>query len=109
MNTPTPLDGPEVPCRANPEAMFPTSTHGQRALEDAAAKAVCRTGNNGKPCPVLDRCLRYSLRHDVDGIWAATTPDERQGIRERTGVVPIPVVATPYSMRHYEQRVNGAA
>lgn len=84
----------EVPCRADPERMFPSSHGAARPAEDKAAKEVCRTGNNGEPCPVLDACLRYALRYDVDGIWAATTPDERQAIRERSGVVPISVAST---------------
>lgn len=102
--TPTPIDVDAVPCRANPEAMFPTGIQKQRAAQDAAAKAVCRTGNNGKACPVIDRCLRYALRHAVEGIWAATTLEERQAIRGRTGVVADPIGLSEAMSRRWFKR-----
>ena len=97
---PTPLDTDAVPCRRQPERMFPTGTKPNTlAPQEAAAKAVCRTGNNGRACPVLDRCLRYALRHNVEGVWGATTTEERQKIRDRTGVVAIPIALSP-TLRH---------
>lgn len=36
------------------------------------AKQICRT------CPVIHDCLAYATAHDLDGIWAATTREERR-------------------------------
>lgn len=94
-NPVTPIDTDAVPCRRDPERMFPTGIQNTRKAQEASARAVCRTGNGGRACPLIDRCLRYALRHNVDGVWAATTLDERVAIRERTGVVAIPLVLSP--------------
>lgn len=96
----TPLDADDVPCRKDPERMFPVAHNAAtREAEEHAAKAVCRFGNNGHACPVFGRCLRFSLRHSVEGIWAATTPEERAKIRERSGMEAIPLRLSP-SLRH---------
>lgn len=34
-------------------------------------------------CPVAGPCLTYALQHDVDGIWAGTTPRSRRSLRRR--------------------------
>lgn len=36
------------------------------------AKQIC-----GR-CPVIHDCLAYATAHDLDGIWAATTREERR-------------------------------
>jgi len=36
------------------------------------AKQICRR------CPVIHDCLAYATAHDLDGIWAATTRQERR-------------------------------
>lgn len=94
-DSPVPLDVDEVPCRKDPERHFPTGTKPHTlSPQEKAAKTVCRTGNNGRACHMLDRCLRYSLRYAVEGIWAGTTFEERRAIRERTGVEAISITTS---------------
>lgn len=82
---PAPIDTTAVPCRKDPESMFPTSTGPHREAQENRAKTVCRTGANGGRCPIFDACLAEALRFDVVGIWGATTKEERDEIRKRTG------------------------
>jgi hypothetical protein len=96
---PVPVDTDAVPCRRDPERMFPVGNGASREAQDHAAKAVCRFGNGGHHCPLFSRCLRFSVRHSVDGIWASTTPEERQKIRDRTGVEAIPLYLSPSPAR----------
>lgn len=52
--------------------------YGTRDQDDALAesKRVCG------PCPVRDSCLEYALADkELQGIWAATTPDMRRRLR----------------------------
>ena len=43
------------------------------------AKQICRR------CPVIDDCLAYATAHDLDGIWAATTRQERRAATHQGG------------------------
>jgi WhiB family redox-sensing transcriptional regulator len=38
-------------------------------------------------CPVLAQCLEHALAHETWGIWAGTTPKERQRMRRQRGIV----------------------
>lgn len=109
MTSPVPIDTDTVPCRANPELHFPTATGPRREAQENRAKTVCRTGSNGHRCPLFDACLTEALHWDVVGVWGATNEKERDAIRKRTGVVPLPVVVSPYSLRAYRIRGEGAA
>lgn len=71
------LQGGARPCRStNPELFFPfdyTLTHHEQIEE---AKAVCRS------CPVRDLCAAWAIpQANLDGIWGALTPPERQRLR----------------------------
>lgn len=59
---------------ADPEVFFPITTAGP--LHDAtvnAARGICQS------CGVLNDCLNFALAERIDdGIWAATTPEERR-------------------------------
>ena len=90
---PLPIDHESVPCRKDPERQFPVGSGEARTAQENRAKTVCRRGNNGKACPLIDRCLRFALRHSVEGVWGGTTEDERQAVRARTGVEAIPLYA----------------
>ena len=49
-------------------------------------------------CPVADECLEHALKHEDDGVWAGTTPNQRRGIRRELGIyleVPRPVERPP--------------
>lgn len=36
-------------------------------------------------CPAMNACLEWALAHERHGIWAGTTPFNRQAIRKRIG------------------------
>jgi WhiB family redox-sensing transcriptional regulator len=42
-------------------------------------------------CEVRNQCLEYSLKHNVMGYWAGTTPRERQRLRKKLGIVSEPI------------------
>lgn len=64
-------------CRGeNPELFFPIGTGGPAARQIEQAKEICRR------CPVVAQCLESALANGEDeGIWGATTPEERRMIR----------------------------
>ena len=67
----------DVACRdADPDLFFPISTTGAALRQMEEAKRICRG------CPVQIQCLAWALASGVtDGVWGATTPDERRVIR----------------------------
>jgi len=44
----------------------------------AAACRVCRG------CPVREQCLEFALENNEQGVWGATTPQERERIKEES-------------------------
>jgi WhiB family redox-sensing transcriptional regulator len=64
-------------CRqADPELFFPVAAvTGPGARQAEAAKAVCG------PCVVRADCLSYALEVMPEGIWGATTEEERRAAR----------------------------
>ena len=66
------FDGSQVCAQTDPDLWFPTSEKQTGRL----AKTLCRT------CPWLISCLDYALRHEVVGIWGATTERERIDMRK---------------------------
>ena len=62
-------------CRAHdPELFFPVGTLGPMADQIEEAKQVCAG------CPVRGACLRWALRERPEGIWGATTEEERRSL-----------------------------
>ena len=58
--------------RHDPETFFPNA-----AEDPAPAIAICRT------CQVLGPCLAAALDSgECDGVWGATTPEERRTMRD---------------------------
>lgn len=58
---------------ADPEIFFPIA--GGNGLD---AKKVCAR------CTVLDECLQYALRHQVEeGVWGGVSAVERERMRKR--------------------------
>jgi hypothetical protein len=56
----------------DPELFFPTA-----AEDPSPALAICRS------CPVQGLCLAAALETgECDGVWGATTPDERRVMRQ---------------------------
>lgn len=42
-------------------------------------------------CPVAGACLTYALEHQVDGIWAGTTPRSRRRLRRKRRISAQPL------------------
>lgn len=57
----------------------------RRAVIDPAAVRLCAS------CPVAAQCLDYALRHNVDGVWAGTVPDERRQLRKLSGITAVDI------------------
>lgn len=57
---------------ANPDAFF-----SYEDWETEQAREICRR------CPVIRDCLTWALTHKEHGIWAGTTPEQRQALRQR--------------------------
>jgi WhiB family redox-sensing transcriptional regulator len=66
-------------CRGeDPELFFPIGTTGRDYdAQVEEAKTVCRG------CPVRIECLDWAYRTRADGIWGATTEQERAAARRR--------------------------
>jgi WhiB family transcriptional regulator, redox-sensing transcriptional regulator len=77
-------------CRdADPDLFFPVGTSGPALVQMAEAKRICLT------CPVQTPCLAWALDHDVtDGVWGATTEDERRVILRQHRTVGRAAVTT---------------
>lgn len=56
----------------DPELFFPES--GQ-VTQISEARSVCAS------CSIRMACLSYALRHGVEGVWGATTEEERRAMR----------------------------
>jgi WhiB family redox-sensing transcriptional regulator len=61
------------------EIFFPIGSTGPSLLWIEDAKAICRT------CPkdVVEQCLEYALDHNSDGVWGATSEEERRSMKRR--------------------------
>ncbi len=75
------FDGSQVCAQTDPDLWFPTSEKQTGRL----AKNLCRS------CPWVISCLEYSLRHEVVGIWGATTERERVQMRKELGISAEPL------------------
>jgi len=69
----------EAACRtADPDVFFPTGTARDMERQQRIARGVCAG------CPVSRQCLQTALALDgVDGVWAGTTPLERDLLAAR--------------------------
>lgn len=56
-----------------PDLWFPGKSESARP-----AKRICNGFRASPPCPVLDRCLAYALKHDIRfGVWGGMSERER--------------------------------
>lgn len=84
MRYPIPADA-RTPCRrGDPDRFWPTQVSHRSEIQPVI--------NECRACPVIDDCLEWALYHEPDGLWAATTPNERRAMRKRLGII----VAVPY-------------
>lgn len=75
-------------CKGEPtELWFPKNWVGMKMKELAEyreninkAISICNT------CPIIDKCLEYSLANEPFGIWGGKTEQERSDIRIRRGI-----------------------
>lgn len=79
------------PCRTDPELFFDEGNPGRVAK----AKKVCA----GCPLQLRARCLDVALHHAVEGVWSATTTDERKVMRARAGIVAQSIITNPHPYR----------
>jgi WhiB family redox-sensing transcriptional regulator len=59
----------------DPELFYPVGENGPALAQIAQAKAVCHS------CPVRAECLRWALDHGEEGVWGATSEDDRRALR----------------------------
>lgn len=65
----------QIPCRQAPDLYFPEGGTGTAAMDAKMAKQAC------KPCPVLNMCATYAIRHrEEDGIWGGMSHNDRKEI-----------------------------
>lgn len=65
-----------------PEDMDTKDQKDSEAYEDA--KAICTGLYDGKPCPLLEKCLEFALvNNERFGIWGGTTAEERIELRKK--------------------------
>lgn len=65
-----------VACEDNPDIFFPEDFPERqvRQIATAAARSLCRQ------CPINPDCLKYAIETNQKfGIWAGTTPSDRNG------------------------------
>jgi hypothetical protein len=66
--------------------MFFEAEQTRAYVELKLVKQIC------KSCPSQFECLEYALKHNVVGVWGGTTHNERRAIRQRRGIVVIPLI-----------------
>lgn len=75
-----PFDGTQACKSVDPEMFFPEDYDDRAAV--LQAKAICQS------CPLTSACLVYAIKDSsLEGIWGATTPNERKNMRRRKRVL----------------------
>jgi WhiB family redox-sensing transcriptional regulator len=83
-----------VPCRADPELFFPVGTAAPAMQQTERAKRVCAG------CPRRMRCLDAAMSDlTMEGVWAATTPEERRHAAKAGPAAVRSLYATVEAMR----------
>lgn len=86
MATAPDFDGKQVCLTSDPDIFFPTlhedPDNPKEGDQARYVKAVNAAKRLCKECPHALPCLEYSLQHDVEGIWGATTKNERKKLRK---------------------------
>ncbi len=65
----------------DPELFFPIGE-----MKQEIAKTLNRICMN---CPIMDKCLEYSLHVKVNGYWAGTDEREREQLRKFFHITPV--------------------
>ena len=75
-----PFDGTQACKSVDPDLFFPEDYDDRLAV--LKAKNIC------KSCPLNVECLVYAVKDSsLEGIWGATTPNERKNMRRRKRVL----------------------
>lgn len=71
----------DEPCRQiDPEIFFPSSFMGLQGADKRLLVDMCNS------CPSREPCLMWAVRHEAEGWWAGTTPNERKRMRRQLGI-----------------------
>jgi WhiB family transcriptional regulator, redox-sensing transcriptional regulator len=70
------------------------------------AREVCRS------CPFLDHCSEYAIAHEAEGVWGATSPQQRDRIRRDRKWInvethDIPAVFSTENVAEYQHDTGG--
>jgi len=65
---------PEMPSKDEPKNIADTLSYFEKVN---AATAICNT------CEFTTECLKYALENRLEGIWGATTDDDRKKIKHQ--------------------------
>lgn len=75
-------------CRGEDPQLFypPVAPHKISAAHVDRVRPICRT------CPVFNGCHAWAVANELDGIWAATSPTNRERLRRAMGIAAPSVV-----------------
>src|SRR5205823_5895212 len=99
----------EGACRGwDPDLWFPEKHERdergrERLVVDVIALDRCAV------CPVAEPCLTYAVEHDVEGVWAGTTPAQRRELRRLHGLQVGPSVVAGRRRGRGRDRTGDAA
>lgn len=89
----------------DPELWFPIGTTGPARMQEAEAKAVCKT------CPVIEDCLTWAIDNRQEyGVWGGLGEDERRSLKRRrkNSGARIPVSLRALAVLKPGERYTGA-
>lgn len=78
-------------CDADPAIFYPTVNFGPKPSPEAI-EALERAAAYCKVCDVYAPCHAWALAHETEGIWAATTPEQRRRLRKALGIKTQPIL-----------------
>lgn len=90
MATAPDFDGKQICLTGDPDIFFPSlhedPDNPQEGDQAKYVKAVKHAKSLCRECQHVVPCLEYALHCDVDGIWGATTKNERKRLRKELNI-----------------------
>lgn len=83
----------DYPAFDGTQACLAPSTAAASAFAEAVGADLAPARSLCQDCRWQAECLSYALRHDVHGVWAGTTTDERTRIRQARGLAEPPEIS----------------
>lgn len=73
------------PCATSPKLFTPPEGEREpsRVYRESQAVRLCRTGNKGRPCPILQQCALTDLFTDTTTVRGGLTTPERDELRKQ--------------------------